>query len=110
MYLETRGRLGLTHSEDTPLGQITIYATGLYRVDWGDGTKSGPYNVEGAPWPEGAITHLYSNVGIYNIVVREDWSARLQFGNDSGVLAGLHTEGRIDDFRVEQIQAVVTAG
>jgi hypothetical protein len=88
-------------------GPIEITAHGSYSVDWGDGEKSGPYRFEGQQWPDGKITHQYTKVGAYNIVVTEDWTADWRFDTESGVLRALHTTGRIDNFPVEQIQAVI---
>lgn len=106
-YLETRGERQHTYTRDTPFGPLELVATGRYHVDWGDGTTSGPYDVEGRPWPDGQITHTYIDVGTYDVVVTERWSSTWRIGDDGGTLTGLRTEGRIEDFRVEQIQAVV---
>jgi hypothetical protein len=107
-YLETRGTTTHTYSEpDTPFGPLTIVATGRYYVDWGDGTHSGPHSREGEPWPDGQITHQYINVGAYDVVVTERWTAKWSLGSASGTLDELRTVGRIDDFPVQQIQAVV---
>ena len=107
-YLETRGTT--THSStepDTPFGPLTIVAIGRYYVDWGDGTRTGPHSAEGKPWPEGRITHEYIHIGDYDVVVTERWTATWSFGSESGSLDELRTVGRIDDFPVQQIQAVV---
>ena len=82
-------------------------ATGKYYVDWGDGTTTGPHSVEGGPWPDGQITHEYIHIGAYDVVVTERWTATWSFGSESGTLDELRTVGRIDDFPVQQIQAVV---
>jgi hypothetical protein len=109
-YLETRGERRHTYSSDTPLGPLALEATGRYYVDWGDGTKDGPYSIEGRPWPDGEITHTYIDVGTYDVVVTEDWTSTWRIGDASGQIGGLRTEGRIPGFRVEQIQAVVGPG
>ncbi len=105
-YLETRGELTHTYSQSTPIGPLEITARGRYYVDWGDGTTTGPHDTEGGPWPDGRITHQYTDVGIYDVVVTERWTATWRLGAASGSLAELRTTGRIDDFPVEQIQAV----
>jgi len=109
-YLETRGERQHTYTRETPFGPLVLTATGRYLVDWGDGTQTGPYDFEGGPWPEGQITHTYIDVGIYDVVVTEQWSASWRLGGESGTLSGLQTEGRIEDLRVEQVQAVVSTG
>ena len=106
-YLETNGARSHTYTTDTPLGPLTLEASGRYYVDWGDGTTDGPYTVEGRPWPEGEITHTYIDVGRYDVVVTEEWSATWSLGGTGGELGGMRTQGRIPGFRVEQIQVVV---
>lgn len=107
-YLETRGTTSHSFSDpNTPFGPLTITATGRYYVDWGDGTQTGPHAGEGGPWPDGQITHEYINVGAYDVVVTERWTATWSFGVESGTLDELRTVGRIDDFPVGQVQAVV---
>ena len=106
-YLETQGELRHTYTTDTPLGPITLEASGRYYVDWGDGTRDGPYTVEGRPWPDGEITHTYIDVGLYDVVVTEEWTADWRVAGFGGTLGGMRTEGRIPAFRVEQIQVVV---
>jgi hypothetical protein len=107
-YLETRSSTTQSYVEpNTPFGALTIRATGMYYVDWGDGTHTGPHPFEGGPWPDGRITHEYIHVGKYDVVVTERWSATWKFGTNFGVLNELRTTGRIEDFPVQQIQAVV---
>jgi hypothetical protein len=106
-YLETRGEVEHTYTSSTIFGQLTIVASGSYVVDWGDGSTSGPHAFEGRAWPNGGITHDYLNVGTYDIVVTERWTARWALGGETGLLRTLQTTGRIDDFPVEQLQAVI---
>jgi hypothetical protein len=107
-YIETRGTTTHTYTEpDTPFGPLTITATGRYYVDWGDGTHTGPHSREGRPWPDGQITHMYINIGAYDVIVTERWTATWSFGTETGTLDELRTVGRIDDFPVQQIQAVI---
>lgn len=106
-YLETRGETTHTYTNDTAFGALSVVAKGSYTVDWGDGTSSGPYPFEGRPWPDGQITHDYLEVGSYDIVVTERWTATWNLGGETGVLRALQTTGRIEDFPVEQIQAVI---
>ncbi len=107
-YMETRGTTTHTFTEpSTPFGPLTIVATGRYFVDWGDGTHTGPHSHEGEPWPDGQITHECLHVGAYDVVVTERWTATWAFGSQSGMLTELRTVGRIEDFPVQQIQAVV---
>lgn len=106
-YLQTNGATAHTYTNNTVFGPLYITASGSYTVNWGDGETTGPYSFEGLAWPDGQITHEYQVVGRYDIVVTEKWSATWSFSGQSGVLRTLQTEGRIDDFPVEQIQAVI---
>ena len=106
-YLETNGETRHVYTNSTVFGPLQIVATGTYTVDWGDGETSGPHALEGKPWPDGQITHEYQTVGDYDVVVTERWTATWSLGGQSGVLRTLQTTGRIDDFPVEQIQAVI---
>ncbi len=106
-YLETNGETRHMYTSRTIFGPLEIAAQGAYSVDWGDGEASGPYRFEGEPWPDGRITHEYQNIGTYDVVVTERWTATWSLGGQRGVLRGLQTIGRIDDFPVGQIQAVI---
>jgi hypothetical protein len=108
-YIETRGQTEFTFTKETGVGTLQIRAKGRYTVDWGDGETSGPHSAEGKPWPDGEITHGYISVGSYDVVVTERWTATWHIGQWSGQLSELRTVGRIDDFPVQQIQAVVLA-
>jgi len=89
------------------MGTLEIDAVGTYTVDWGDGVVTGPHAGEGRPWPTGDITHHYRSVGTYDVVVMLDWTATWRVGTESGTLSGLRTTGRISDFPVEEVQAVI---
>lgn len=106
-YLETRGETIHTYYNDTTFGPLQIVATGTYTVSWGDGTTTGPHPYEGTAWPTGRISHDYVDVGRYDVIVSEKWTATWSLDGESGVLRTLQTNGRIEDFLVEQIQAVV---
>jgi hypothetical protein len=106
-YLETKGELAHTYTSDTVFGPLQIVASGSYIINWGDGTTTGPHSFEGGPWPNGRITHEYLNVGSYNVIVTEKWTATWSLDGERGVLRTLQTVGRISNFPVEQIQAVI---
>jgi len=106
-YLETKGNLHPpTQTRATPLGDIDVTFTGQYRVDWGDGTTE-TFTTEGEPWPTGRITHTYTHVGYYNVVVTIEWTARWRIATTTGEITnGLASVARIDNFEVRQLQAV----
>lgn len=106
-YLVTGGQITDTFRENTVYGILELTAVGRYFVDWGDGTKSGPFPFKGEPWPHGQITHEYQKVGIYDVVVTEHWSGIWRLSGQSGVLAEVQTAARINDFPVQEIQAVI---
>lgn len=107
-YLETKGEVSHTFRTETVFGTLELVAHGSYSVDWGDGEKSGPFLVEGLPWPDGTITHIYQRVGKYDVIVTENWTADWSLGDENGILPTLRTTGAIPQFPVEQIQAVIT--
>jgi len=106
-YLETKGTL---HPEPylrpTPLGEISVDADGEYVVDWGDGTPAQRYGFEGLAWPEGRITHVYTHIGHYDVVVTVEWVAQWAVGERRGTVRDLRTSDRIEGFEVRQLQAV----
>jgi len=105
-YLETGGTTAKDFGRGTPLGPISIGAKGRFYVDWGDGTHDGPFDVVGAPWPDGTISHTYTKTGAYDVVVTERWTATWSLAGRGGPLGGLQTVGRISQFPVDEVQAV----
>jgi hypothetical protein len=111
-YLETGSEPTASFSFDTELGRLTISAQDALRVDWGDGTGLvGPFDSVGGAWPNGDITHVYDHAGAVDVRVRQDWTATWvltgPYGDASGTLGGLQTEGVIPNFDVRQVQAVI---
>ena len=111
-YLVTGGTTNpAPFTESTPLGPLTVTATGSYMVDWGDPSQSGlsgPYAFEGTPYPNGQISHVYDNSGSYNVVVTENWTANWTLGGLSGQVGGLSTKATIASFQVKQLQTIFT--
>lgn len=107
-YLESNSPMADRFEHPTPLGTLVIEATSQLWVDWGDhGGWDGPHVGPGRPWPNGTITHFWTDEGRYDVVVQQRWAGRWQLGAASGALTGLATEGRLDDFEVRQLQAVI---
>jgi hypothetical protein len=111
-YLVTNGTLHpAPYQTNTPLGPLTIVATGTYSVDWGDNsspTWTGPYRQEGQAYPNGTISHTFDNVGTVTITVVENWTATWTLGPDHGVLPNLETRAAIPNLQIRQLQAVIT--
>jgi len=104
-YLEPRSPTTVSDVRPTPLGDIRLDATGVYYVNWGDHARTGPHGGPGGPWPDGNISHVYTDQGVYDVGVTVAWSVRWQLGGDSGRL-NITTEGALPNFPVEQLQAV----
>ena len=106
-YLETGGRTTQVFSDPTGAGVLQIQANGQFWVDWGDESGvQGPYDNAGAPYPDGTITHTWSDTGSYTVTVYETWSATWSLAGQSGTLAGLRTVGRINGFPVKELVSV----
>ncbi|MGH9067039.1 MAG: hypothetical protein ACRD0J_06075 [Acidimicrobiales bacterium] len=106
-YMETGAPLTATFTDATPAGTLTITASGALYVDWGDGGGwTGPFRFPGRPWPGGRITHVYTQVGTYAVVVQERWTATWSLAGQGGGLAGLATEGSLPAFPARQLQSV----
>jgi hypothetical protein len=108
-YLVTGGATRpAAFTEATPLGELSVQATGRYWVNWGQGGGwSGPYAGEGRAWPNGTISYVYDNVGSVTITVRETWTATWSLGGAAGTLGGLQTTATIPAFPIRQVQPVL---
>lgn len=109
-YLVTGGTTAPAPYEyNTPLGVLTVKATGQYLVNWGDSSVpawSGPYPFEGLGYPTGRITHVYEDSGSYTIALREEWSATWSLAGSTGTVTGLVTSATIHNFVVKQLQTI----
>ncbi|MGH9154372.1 MAG: hypothetical protein ACRD1K_00615, partial [Acidimicrobiales bacterium] len=99
------GRATYTGTRSTPLGEVDIAAVGTYMVDWGD-ERTGPHQGPGGPWPGGNISHVWTVMGIYDVVVTVNWEVAWRMGSETGRLS-VPTEAAINDFLVNQVQAVI---
>lgn len=108
-YLETNAAPTAAFSWDIPgFGILTVDAGSALTVDWGDGSGARSYDSAlSGPWPEGGITNVYGDIGVVDVVVTQEWTARWSLGGATGTLGGLATSGVLDDFEVRQIQAVI---
>ena len=109
-YLETGGQEVVEANGSTPFGPLAITATRTVTVDWDDGPGSvtGPHTGVGGPWPDGDITWVYGHSGLRDISVTQTWTADWSIGANTGTFTGRGTTATIDDFPVDQIQAVRT--
>jgi hypothetical protein len=111
-YLVTNHQLEygpVTHTVDLGIAEldVTVTATGVTEVDWGDGTVA-TYHAPGTPWPEGSVTHTYRDSGVVTISVTDIWQVTYRvptLGIEDTITAPLPTR-TLDDFEVQQVQAV----
>jgi hypothetical protein len=107
-YLEVGSPLSHRIDEPaTPFGPATFTLASTVTVDWGDGEVTGPVASAGGPFPTGDLTHTYLRQGAYDIVVTQAWVATWQVGGESGTVDGLLTEAVLEDFPVQEIEAVI---
>lgn len=107
-YLEAGTVPTVRFEHPTPAGLLAIEARAQHWVDWGDGSGlDGPFDHPGGPWPNGTITHYWTGVGRYDVRVLQRWTGNWSLGGVGGELAGLVTEGVIEDFLVDELQAVI---
>ncbi len=88
------------------LGTLSVRASSVLYVDWGDGQTSGPYQPPGLPWPSGAISHVWQQAGVYTVTVTQDWFATWSLAGESGYLSGLSTTAQLPSFQVRQLVSV----
>lgn len=107
-FLEVGGGLDFDFTDATAFGPLEIEAQAMVHVDWGDGSgRDGPYASLGGPFPDGDITHVYINPGDYDVDVTLAWSAAWTFAGRQGTIpTGLSTTATIEDFPVQEGQAV----
>ncbi len=109
-YLETNGTLHPdTYVRPTRLGDISVDADAEYVVDWGDGTPVERYGYEGRAWPDGGITHVYTDLGHYDVVVTAEWVAHWSIGERRGAVRDLRTSDRIETSRLARCRRFATA-
>ena len=86
---------------------VTFSATGSSRVDWGDGTVTS-HEVAGAPYPDGQVTHVWTDVGSYDITVTDTWTVDYDAEIVSGQLTGTLDAVTLPGFEVTERRAVRT--
>jgi hypothetical protein len=108
VYLRIGGPPATSFEVPNPIGApVTIDATSRYLVDWGDGTPPTTTTSRGGPWPDGDVTHVYTDAHTaVTIRVVQLWSATWTAGpTAAGTLEQLRTEGELT-IRVDQLQPV----
>jgi hypothetical protein len=114
-YLVTNHQLEygpVTHTVDLGIDvlEVTVTATGVTEVDWGDGTTN-TYDAPGTPWPDGQVVHTYRDTGRVTITVTDTWEVTYRvpaLGIVDTVTAPLPAR-TLDDLEIQQVQAVRTS-
>ena len=104
-FLEPNMVQTYTGTRATELGDMAVAATATYMVDWGD-ERTGPHRGPGGPWPDGNISHVWTHMGTYDVVVTARWEVAWRVGGETGRLT-VPTEGELVDFPVNQVQSVL---
>lgn len=115
-YLET-GPTSATRAQlraATPVGTAVLEAHAQIVVDWGDGTPVETYATTGGAYPDGPISHVYSDTGTVTVTVSQTWGGtwRVVDGPAAGIggaLPGLPLQSSIE-LPVEEVQAVLRSG
>jgi hypothetical protein len=109
-YLEIGGEVPFVQSFGTPIGTLTFTLTPRYVVSWGDDTSTSTTS-QGGPYPNGDVTHVYTEDDDVTVTVEAFWTATWTLAGAGGQLPEhpISTEGTLD-LPVEQRQAVIDAG
>lgn len=95
--------------QDVDLGILRIpiswQATGVSRVDWGDGQLS-EHHVGGRAWPDGEVTHTYQDAGSYAISLQDTWTISYQLGPITGSTTAVLDPVVLDALEVEERRSV----
>lgn len=108
VYLQIAGERTWSQTVDNPIGDdVTITASSDYVVDWGDDTATTTTRSQGGPWPDGDVTHTYTDAAPSRpITVTQRWTATWHAGNTTGILTRLETRAEPLELEVRQLQAV----
>jgi hypothetical protein len=114
-YLVTNHQLEygpVTHTVDLGVAvlDVTVTATGVTEVNWGDGTVA-TYQTPGTPWPDGQVVHTYRDADTVDIHVTDTWQVTYRvpaLGIEDTLEAPLPAR-TLDALQVQQVQAVRTS-
>lgn len=106
-YLEIGGEVPYVESFGTPIGTLTFTLTPRYVVSWGDDDSMSTTS-QGGPYPDGDVTHIYTQDDDVTITVEAFWTASWTLAGASGELPEhpVSTEDSLD-LPVEEYQAVI---
>lgn len=84
---------------------VRFEARGESTVDWGDGTVT-THDVAGTGYPDGAIDHVYTDVGTVDITVTDAWTVDYEAGPFAGTLDAPLAPVVLSGVEVQERQAV----
>lgn len=84
---------------------LSWQASGVSRVDWGDGTVTS-HTVGGAAWPEGEVVHTYREDGTFDVSVTDTWTIDYRVGPITGRIVETLEPVVLRGLEVEQRQAI----
>lgn len=106
-YLETPGSIESTVERPTMLGPLVlVFRPTTFTVDWGDGSGTDTFTAPGRPYPSGTATHVYTDAGRYDVVVRQRWSVSWSLAGGSGTLGVTGAPSGIPQFEARELEAV----
>jgi hypothetical protein len=86
---------------------VRLSATGSSTVDWGDGTVTS-HDTGGTGYPDGAIDHVYTDVGSVDITVTDTWTVQYEAGPFVGSIEAPLAPVTLAGVEVQQRQSVRT--
>jgi hypothetical protein len=86
---------------------VTLHVTSRYDVDWGDGIRTTGATTQGGPYPNGDISHVYTDTGTYQVTVTQRWTATYDISGTQGAINNVLQTTQSIALPVRQAQAVV---
>ncbi len=105
-YLTLSGATTMNFSAQTPIGAVTISATGSFSIETAAGIQ-GPYHTLGGPYPWGSIRYTSESPGHYPLTAIETWSATYVFEGANGQLPSVAIAGPTDELPVVSLRGIV---
>ncbi|MEX1178167.1 MAG: hypothetical protein WEB09_06870, partial [Nitriliruptor sp.] len=84
---------------------VQLSATGASTVDWGDGTIT-THDSGGTGYPDGAVSHVYTDAAIVDITVTDTWTVAYEAGPFVGSITAPLLPVTLPDVEIQERQAV----
>ena len=106
-YLETPGSVETTVQRPTLLGPLVlVFRPTTFTVDWGDGSGTDTFTAPGRPYPSGTATHVFTDTGRYDVVVRQRWAVSWSLAGGGGTLGVTGAPSDIPQFEARELEAI----